>query len=64
MLGLPGCQFSLVQAVYNTGKPGIHPCLSAVTHSAVVLVLINGGPLSINWEAQHVPAIVEAFYPV
>ncbi|MEI6084952.1 MAG: glycoside hydrolase family 3 C-terminal domain-containing protein [Verrucomicrobiota bacterium] len=30
---------------------------------ATVVVLINGGPLAINWIHQHVPAIVEAWYP-
>jgi len=29
----------------------------------VVLVLLNGRPLSINWAAEHVPAILEAWYP-
>ena len=29
----------------------------------MVLVLINGRPLSIRWEAEHVPAIVEAWEP-
>jgi beta-glucosidase len=28
-----------------------------------VLVLINGRPLEINWAAEHVPAILEAWYP-
>ena len=49
-LDLPGHQTELLQAVAATGKP-------------VVLVLINGRPLSINWAAQHIPAIVEAWYP-
>ncbi|MBI4026951.1 MAG: glycoside hydrolase family 3 C-terminal domain-containing protein [Verrucomicrobia bacterium] len=30
---------------------------------ATVVVLINGGPLSVNWLQQHVPAIIEAWYP-
>jgi beta-glucosidase len=29
----------------------------------VVLVLINGGPLSVNWADENVPAIIEAWYP-
>ncbi|WP_406683290.1 glycoside hydrolase family 3 C-terminal domain-containing protein [Seonamhaeicola sp. MEBiC1930] len=49
-LGLPGRQFQLVQALYNTGKP-------------VVLVLINGQPLTINWENKFLPAILEAWFP-
>jgi beta-glucosidase len=28
-----------------------------------VLVLINGGMLSISWAKEHVPAILEAYYP-
>jgi beta-glucosidase len=43
-------QEDLVEAVQATGTP-------------VVLVLINGRPLSIRWEAEHVPAIVEAWQP-
>lgn len=49
-LGLPGRQFQLVQALYATGKP-------------VVLVLINGQPLTINWENKFIPAILEAWFP-
>ncbi|KAA5825221.1 beta-glucosidase [Algibacter amylolyticus] len=49
-LGLPGRQFQLVQALYKTGKP-------------VVLVLINGQPLTINWENKFLPAILEAWFP-
>lgn len=49
-LDLPGDQQSLLEAVAATGKH-------------VVLVLENGRPLSIPWAAQHVPAIVEAWYP-
>jgi len=33
------------------------------THKPVVLVLQNGRPLSISWAAQHVPAILETWYP-
>jgi beta-glucosidase len=49
-LNLPGRQLQLLQAVHATGTP-------------VVAVLINGRPLSINWTAHHVPAILEAWYP-
>lgn len=49
-LNLPGRQLDLLKAVYATGKP-------------VILVLINGRPLSINWADKFVPAIVEAWYP-
>lgn len=49
-LDLTGHQEELVRAVAATGTP-------------VVLVLINGRPLSIPWEAEHLPAIVEAWEP-
>ncbi len=49
-LDLTGEQESLIKAVYSTGTP-------------VVLVLVNGRPLSIPWEAAHLPAIVEAWEP-
>ncbi len=45
-----GRQRDLIQAIYRTGTP-------------VVLVLLNGRPLTINWCAKHVPAIVEAWFP-
>jgi beta-glucosidase len=40
----------MLKAIVAFGKP-------------VVLVLLNGRPLSINWAAENVPAIVEAWYP-
>jgi beta-glucosidase len=49
-LALPGNQRQLLEAVVATGKP-------------VVLVLLNGRPLDISWAAEHVPAILEAWYP-
>lgn len=49
-LDLPGRQQQLLEAVYATGKP-------------IVLVLINGRPLTVNWAAGHIPAIVETWYP-
>ena len=49
-LDLPGRQLDLLKAVQATGKP-------------VVLVLINGRPLSVNWADKFVPAIIEAWYP-
>ena len=30
---------------------------------ATVVVLINGGPLAVNWLQRHAPAIIEAWYP-
>ncbi|MBV9929296.1 MAG: glycoside hydrolase family 3 C-terminal domain-containing protein [Acidobacteria bacterium] len=48
-LDLPGRQNDLVRAVLATKKP-------------VVAVLINSGPLSVNYVAENVPAILEGFY--
>jgi len=49
-LDLPAPQEQLLQRVQAVGKP-------------TVLVLMNGSALGINWADQHVPAIVEAWYP-
>ena len=49
-LNLPGRQLELVQAVYATGTP-------------VVLVLQSGRPVTANWENDHLPAILEAWFP-
>jgi beta-glucosidase len=49
-LTLPGRQQELLEAAVATNKP-------------VVLVLLNGRPLDITWASQHVPAILEAWYP-
>ncbi len=48
-LDLLGAQNDLVKAVVDTGKP-------------VVVLLINGRPLSINYIAEHVPAVLEGWY--
>jgi len=45
-----GVQQQLVEAVTKTGKP-------------VIVVLVQGKPFSIPWIKDHVPAIVEAWYP-
>ncbi len=47
---LPGNQQALIKAVLAAGKP-------------VVLVLMNGRPLALQWEHDHVPAILEAWFP-
>jgi beta-glucosidase len=49
-LDLPGRQQQLLQALQATGRP-------------VVLVLINGQPLTINWANRYIPAILEAWFP-
>lgn len=49
-LNLPGQQQELMEAVYAAGKP-------------VVLVLLTGSALSVNWADQNIPAILNAWYP-
>ncbi|MFX1393723.1 MAG: glycoside hydrolase family 3 N-terminal domain-containing protein [Promethearchaeota archaeon] len=49
-LNLPGVQKDLVQEIYAIGIP-------------IVLILINGHPLSISWEKENIPSIVEAWLP-
>jgi beta-glucosidase len=49
-LDLPEIQRNLIRKIAGTGKP-------------VVLVLLNGSALSINWEQENIPAILEAWYP-
>lgn len=49
-LQLPGVQSQLVRALYDTGTP-------------IVLVLVNGRPVSLDWIADAVPAILEAWFP-
>jgi beta-glucosidase len=49
-MDLPGIQEQMLEAAASAGKP-------------VVLILENGRPLDISWAAQHVRAILEAWYP-
>lgn len=49
-LDLAGRQKELIRAVHSTGTP-------------VVMVMFNGRAATINWEAENIPAIVEAWYP-
>ena len=48
-LGLPECQENLLRALVKTGKP-------------LVLVLMNGRPLTLTWEAEHCGAILETWF--
>ncbi len=50
ILELPGRQLELLQAVVATGTP-------------VVLLVMNGRPLDLRWAADHVPAILDIWYP-
>ena len=49
-LDLPAEEEELLEALGGTGKP-------------LVIVLMNGSALSVNWAAQHANAILEAWYP-
>ncbi|PWL38295.1 beta-glucosidase BglX [Flagellimonas aquimarina] len=47
-LDLPGLQLDLLKAVHEVNKN-------------IVLILMNGRPLTINWEAENIPAILETW---
>ncbi|KPK85999.1 MAG: beta-glucosidase [Bacteroides sp. SM23_62_1] len=49
-IGLPGNQEELLKAIHRTGKP-------------VILVLMNGRPLTIQWASENIPSIIEAWLP-
>ncbi len=49
-LNLPGIQEDVLKAMYESGKP-------------VVLVVLSGSALLLNWAQEHVAAIIEAWYP-
>ena len=49
-LDLPGRQRDLLMALKETGKP-------------IVLILINGQPLTINWADRYISSILEAWFP-
>ncbi len=49
-VGLPGTQEDLVKAIYETGTP-------------TILVLVDGRPLALDWMAEKIPAIIEAWLP-
>ncbi len=49
-LNLPSVQEKLLEQIHSMGKP-------------IILVLLNGGALSINFAKKNIPAIIEAWYP-
>jgi beta-glucosidase len=49
-LELPGLQQSILETICASGKP-------------VILLLLAGSALAINWADTHVPAILDCFYP-
>jgi beta-glucosidase len=48
-LDLPGNQREFIEAMLETGKP-------------IVLILMNGRPLTLEWEHEYIPAIVETWF--
>ncbi|MDD5935529.1 MAG: glycoside hydrolase family 3 C-terminal domain-containing protein [Clostridiales bacterium] len=49
-LNLPGLQEDILKEIYASGKP-------------VVLVLLSGSALAVKWADEHIPAIVQGWYP-
>jgi beta-glucosidase len=48
-IGIPSNQLALLKAIHATGKP-------------VALVLFNGRPLTLEWENENIPAILETWF--
>lgn len=49
-IGLPGVQLDLLQEIHRTGRP-------------IIVVIIDGRPLTLTWLHQHIPAILMAWLP-
>jgi beta-glucosidase len=49
-LNLPGIQNKLLEELSKTGKP-------------IILVLLSGSALAVNWADENIPAILQAWYP-
>ncbi len=49
-LSLPGLQQQVLEEIHKSGKP-------------VVLVLLSGSALAVSWADEHIPAIIEGWYP-
>ncbi|MDP4175914.1 MAG: glycoside hydrolase family 3 C-terminal domain-containing protein, partial [Bacteroidota bacterium] len=49
-LDLPETQLNFIKNIRRLNKP-------------VILVLLNGSAVSVNWENENIPAIIEAWYP-
>ncbi len=49
-LNLPGLQQEVLETIYASGKP-------------VVLVILSGSALAVNWADEHIPAIIQGWYP-
>jgi beta-glucosidase len=48
-IGIPSNQVALLKAIHATGKP-------------IVLVLFNGRPLTLEWENENIPSILETWF--
>lgn len=49
-LNLPGLQEEVLRTIYESGKP-------------VILVLLSGSALAVKWADEHIPAIIQGWYP-
>lgn len=49
-LNLPGIQQEILEEIYGCGKP-------------VILILLSGSALAVTWAHDHIPAIVQGWYP-
>jgi beta-glucosidase len=49
-LNLPGLQQELLEKIHQTGKP-------------IILVHLSGSAIALNWAEEHIPAIVQGWYP-
>ncbi len=46
----PGIQPELIKAIHKTGKP-------------IVMIMVHGRAYNIKWESEHIPAILDVWYP-
>ena len=49
-LNLPGKQQEILEVAYESGKP-------------VILILLSGSALAVTWADEHIPAIIQGWYP-
>lgn len=49
-LNLPGLQQDILKAAYESGKP-------------VILVVLSGSAMALGWAQEHVPAVIQGWYP-
>ena len=66
VLGEHGLQSGEGRSRANLGLPGLQQALLEAVHAvnpSIVLVLMNGRPLTLNWASEHIPAILVAWQP-